>query len=76
MSGGGSEILYVRAEKLCQWCGWRFEISMAPYSAAQFRSWVDLVNMHRVDCKAAFLLSKAAMMGLNEAGMHFLGSTK
>lgn len=69
------QVLFVRAQKTCQWCGWRFELSMAPYSPERLRSWSDLVGQHRLDCKEAFLKSPAAA-GLNEAGMHFLGSTR
>lgn len=71
----GEEMFFVRAKKICQWCGWKFELSMAPFVAAEFRVWSDMVNAHRADCKEVFLNSPAAS-GLNEAGLHFLGAAR
>lgn len=64
-------VLFVRAEKVCQWCGWKFEVSMSPFDSKRFREWAEMTRQHKDDCKVAYL-TPGVKDGLTEAGLHFL----
>lgn len=76
MSGRTYDVF--KSESTCQWCGWKFEIRMSPFVAAEFRAWADMVRVHKIDCKEAFCSQGRTNMimalgGHNAAGEHFLG---